>query len=416
MADTTRPSVRQDPGREATQAAPNVSAVTGVRRRAGVWQRFRRHRVALVGAVILLLLAVGSVGAPVLSGNNDPFRPDISSYRKGPDANHLLGTDSSGRDVWSRLLYAGRVSLSVGLVAVTIYTVIGVILGSISGFYSGLVDSVIMRLADVVLSFPALILIITVVSVLGPSIYNIMLVIGLLGWPPIARIVRALFLSLREREFVLASRTIGVPNSRIIFRHILPNAIAPVIVAATFGMANAILLEAGLSFLGLGVQPPTASWGNMLTDAQSLTALESMPWLWIPPGAMIALAVLSINFIGDGLRDALDPRGQQVIHDALLFGRRAVAQPELHFHVRQLGAGLVDALKFPDPCPLCDRHAGASGVLDQAGGCPARGRGGGLHGSMADRAGWLARRLSRHCGVPGPERHSSPGVPVRVRP
>jgi peptide/nickel transport system permease protein len=164
-----------------------------------------------------------------------------------------------------------------------------------------------MRLADIVLSFPALILIITVVSVLGPSIYNIMLVIGLLGWPPIARIVRALFLSLREREFVMASRTVGVSNAGIIFRHMLPNAVAPVIVAATFGIANAILLEAGLSFLGLGVQPPTPSWGNMLKDAQSLTVLESMPWLWIPPGTMIALAVLSINFIGDGLRDALDP-------------------------------------------------------------------------------------------------------------
>ncbi len=193
------------------------------------------------------------------------------------------------------------------MVAVTIYTVIGTLLGAISGYYGGGVDATIMRLADIVLSFPTLILIITVVSVLGPSVYNIMLVIGLLGWPQIARIVRALFLSLREREFVLASRTIGVPNVRIIFRHILPNAIAPVIVAATFGMANAIILEAGLSFLGLGVQPPTPSWGNMLTDAQSLTVLESMPWLWIPPGTMIALAVLSINFIGDGLRDALDP-------------------------------------------------------------------------------------------------------------
>jgi peptide/nickel transport system permease protein len=304
MADT-RVSVRQQPATDAQQAASTVVS-TGVRRRPGVWHRFRRHRVALVGAVMLLLLAIGSIGAPVLA-TNDPYRVDISAYRQGPQAKYPLGTDSSGRDVLSRLLYAGRVSLSVGLVAVAIYTLIGVILGSFSGFYGGLVDSIIMRLADVVLSFPSLILIITVVSVLGPSIYNIMLVIGLLGWPPIARIVRALFLSLREREFVLASRTIGVPNSRIIFRHILPNAIAPVIVAATFGMANAILLEAGLSFLGLGVQPPTPSWGNMLTDAQSLTVLESMPWLWIPPGAMIALAVLSINFIGDGLRDALDP-------------------------------------------------------------------------------------------------------------
>jgi peptide/nickel transport system permease protein len=159
-----------------------------------------------------------------------------------------------------------------------------------------------------VLSFPTLIVIITIVSILGPSLYNVMLVIGLLGWPPIARIVRSLFLSLREREFVLAAHTVGSSNARIIFRHILPNALAPVIVAATFGMANAILLEASLSFLGLGVQPPTPSWGNMLTDAQSISVLQSMPWLWLPPGIMIALSVLSINFIGDGLRDALDPR------------------------------------------------------------------------------------------------------------
>jgi peptide/nickel transport system permease protein len=305
MADT-RLSVRQQDGGPAQQTAAVLAPTEpSVRRRPGVWQRFRRHRVAMIGAIILLVLTAGSLGASLAP--NDPNKVDISAYRKGPDASHLLGTDSSGRDVLSRLLHAGRVSLSVGVVAVAIYTAIGVTLGSFSGFYGGRVDSVIMRLADVVLSFPALILIITVVSVLGPSIYNIMLVIGLLGWPPIARIVRALFLSLREREFVLASRTIGVPNVRIIFRHILPNAIAPVIVAATFGMANAILLEAGLSFLGLGVQPPTASWGNMLTDAQSLTVLESMPWLWIPPGLMIALAVLSINFIGDGLRDALDP-------------------------------------------------------------------------------------------------------------
>jgi peptide/nickel transport system permease protein len=306
MADSNL-SVRRQPGSAAALSISEPAQVgTGIRNRTGVWQRFRRHRVALVGAIILLVLTAASAGAPLYTAN-DPYKVDISAYRKGPQANHPLGTDSSGRDVLSRLFHAGRVSLSVGVVAVAIYSVIGTILGSISGFYRGWVDATIMRLADIVLSFPSLILIITVVSLLGPSIYNIMLVIGLLGWPPIARIVRALFLSLREREFVLASRTIGVPNSRIIFRHILPNAIAPVIVAATFGMANAIILEAGLSFLGLGVQPPTPSWGNMLTDAQSLTVLESMPWLWIPPGTMIALAVLSINFIGDGLRDALDP-------------------------------------------------------------------------------------------------------------
>ncbi|MFN8542121.1 MAG: oligopeptide ABC transporter permease [Thermomicrobiales bacterium] len=287
------------PGNLALGAAP-------ARRRTSVWSRFRRHRVALVGLVILATLVIGAIGAPVIA-RQDPYRLSISAIRKPPRAANILGTDSAGRDVFSRLLHAGRVSLSVGLVAVSIYTVIGVVLGSLAGFYGRWVDSVIMRGADIVLAFPTLILIITIVSLLGPSIYNVMIVIGLLGWPPIARIVRGLFLTLREREFILAGRTIGAANGRIIFRHILPNAIAPVIVAATFGMANAILLEAGLSFLGLGVQPPTASWGNMLTDAQSLTVLESMPWLWIPPGIAIALAVLAINFIGDGLRDALDP-------------------------------------------------------------------------------------------------------------
>jgi len=306
MAETKR-TVGQ--GRNTTAGDPALAGPTIAtlsRPKSVVWRRFLRHKAAVVGTIILLVLTIGAIGAPLFA-RNDPYKVNISAYRKGPQVAHPLGTDSSGRDVFSRLLHAGRVSLSVGLVAVTIYTAIGVVLGALAGFYSGWVDSVIMRLADVVLSFPTLILIITIVSLLGPSIYNIMLVIGLLGWPPIARIVRGLFLTLREREFILAARTIGASNRRLIFRHILPNAVAPVIVAATIGMASAILLEAGLSFLGLGVQPPTPSWGNMLTDAQSLTVLESMPWLWIPPGVMIALAVLSINFIGDGLRDALDP-------------------------------------------------------------------------------------------------------------
>jgi peptide/nickel transport system permease protein len=275
----------------------------------GTWSRFRRHRLALIGTVILSILTFLAVAAPIISPF-DPNRTDISQYRKGPSREHPLGSDASGRDVLSRLLYAGRVSLSVGLVAVSIYAFIGIVLGAIAGFYGGKVDSVIMRAADVVLAFPSLIIIITIVSVLGPSIWNIMWVIGLLGWPPIARIVRAQFLSLREQEFVIASRASGASSGRMIFRHMLPNALAPVIVAATFGMANVILLEAGLSFLGLGVQPPTATWGNMLTEAQSLPVLQSMPWLWLPPGLMIALAVLSINFIGDGLRDAFDPHMQ----------------------------------------------------------------------------------------------------------
>ncbi len=289
-----------------TAGARNAQSLDQVRKRAGAWRRFARHRLAVIGLILLAILTFAAIAAPLIT-DQDPNRASISLYRKPPSWDHILGSDASGRDVFARLLYAGRISLSVGLVAVAIYTAIGVILGAFAGFYGGWVDSTIMRLADIVLAFPTLVVIITLVSLLGPSVWNIMVVIGLLGWPPIARILRAQFLSLREQEFVVASRSMGASNVRIIFRHLLPNALAPIIVAATFGIAGAILLEAGLSFLGLGVQPPTASWGNMLNDAQSLPVLESMPWLWLPPGVMIALAVLSINFIGDGLRDAFDP-------------------------------------------------------------------------------------------------------------
>jgi len=274
------------------------------------WTRFKRHKLALVGISVLLLLTLAAIAAPLLT-NQNPNAVDLSAYRTAPSGDHWLGTDSAGRDVYSRILYAGRVSLSVGLVAVGIYVAIGTTLGGLAGYFGGWVDNVIMRLADMVLSFPAIIVIITIVSIVGPSIVNVMVVIGLLGWPPIARLVRGEFLTLREREFVLASVATGASSARIIFRHVFPNALTPVIVNATFGMASAILLEAGLSFLGLGVQPPTASWGNMLNGAQSITILEEMPWLWIPPGMMIVLAVLSINFVGDGLRDALDPRSRK---------------------------------------------------------------------------------------------------------
>ena len=221
---------------------------------------------------------------------------------------HLLGTDDIGRDVLSRIIYGTRVSLSVGLVSVTIYVVIGTVLGSISGYFGGWVDSTIQRFTDAVMCFPSLIIIVAAVAIVGPSIYNVMIVIGLLTWPGICRLVRGQILTLREREFVEAARAIGAPPSKVIFSHLLPNTVAPITVAATFGVAAAILTEAGLSFLGLGVQPPTPSWGNMINTAQSAAVLQQMPWLWIPAGVLIALAVLSINFIGDGLRDALDPR------------------------------------------------------------------------------------------------------------
>ncbi len=276
------------------------------RRRVSVWNRFLRHRLAMAGGAVLLFLALSAIFAPLIA-RSDPYAIDLSSYRAGPSAAHWLGTDSAGRDVFSRLLYAGRVSLTVGLVSVAIYCSIGILLGALGGFYGSWIDTTVMRLADVFLSFPSLIIIITLAAVFGPSITNLILAIGVLGWPPIARILRGELLSLREREFIVAARASGASNGRLIFRYLLPNAMAPVIVAATLGIAYAILLEAGLSVLGLGVQPPTPSWGNMLTDAQSLTVLSSMPWLWLPPGLMIGLAVLAINFLGDGLRDALDP-------------------------------------------------------------------------------------------------------------
>jgi peptide/nickel transport system permease protein len=272
-------------------------------------RRFFHHRLAVFGGVVVVILILMAVLAPVIAGQ-DPYHQDYAALKNPPSREHILGTDTLGRDVWARLVYATRVSLSVGLVAVAIYTVIGTVLGSIAGFAGGVVDSLIMRATDVVMCFPLLIIIITVVAMVGPSLYNIMAVIGLIAWPSIARLVRGQFLSLREQEFITAARCLGIPSGGIIRRHMLPNVVGPITVAATFGMAGAILTEASLSFLGLGVPPPEASWGQMLTDAQKLSVLSDMPWLWIPPGVMIALTVLCVNFVGDGLRDALDPRMQ----------------------------------------------------------------------------------------------------------
>ncbi len=272
-------------------------------------RRFMRHRLAMIGAVGLLLLVLIAIFAPTIA-RQDPYYQDYSVIKSPPSSEHILGTDALGRDVWARTVYATRVSLSVGLVAVSIYTVIGTLLGSIAGYFGGLVDAIIMRITDMVMSFPLLTIIIVVVAMVGASLYNIMAVIGLLAWPSICRLVRGQFLSLREQEFITAARCVGNPPWRIILFHLLPNCIGPITVAATFGMAGAILTEASLSFLGLGVPPPEPSWGQMLTEAQKLSILSSMPWLWLPPGSMIALTVLCVNFVGDGLRDALDPQAQ----------------------------------------------------------------------------------------------------------
>lgn len=268
---------------------------------------FLRHRLALSGAVVVGVIVLIALLAPLVA-TRSPNAIDLFAVNQGPTRAHILGTDQVGRDVFSRLVFGARVSLSVGIFSVMIYTAIGTVLGAVSGYYGGLVDGAVQRFTDTVMCFPSLVIIMAAVAIVGPSVYNIIILIGVLTWPGICRIVRGEFLSLREKEFVEAAHAVGASDGRIIFRHILPNAVAPVVVAATFGVAAAILTEAGLSFLGLGVQPPTPSWGNMVNTAQSATVLKEMPWLWIPAGVMIALAVLSINFIGDGLRDALDPR------------------------------------------------------------------------------------------------------------
>lgn len=271
-----------------------------------VWRRFRRHRLALVGAAILVVFGLTAAFAPWVA-LHDPYFIDLDHIKEAPSASHLLGTDAAGRDVFARLVFGARVSMSVGIVAVVISSAIGTFVGLVSGYRGGAVDNLLMRFTELVMTFPTLFAVIILVSLVGPSVFNVMLVIGVLGWTGIARLVRGQVLSLREADFVTAARALGASDRRTVFVHILPGVTSYVMVAATLGLAYAILTEAALSFLGLGVQIPVASWGNMLYAAQSLPVLRDQPWLWVPPGLAIALAVLATNFVGDGLRDALDP-------------------------------------------------------------------------------------------------------------
>lgn len=269
-------------------------------------RRFLRHRLAVGGSIIMLAVIFVAVLASLLT--QDPADVDLLAVRQPPSAAHWLGTDLIGRDVWSRVAHGGRTSLSVGILAVGLYVLVGTALGALAGYFGGWVDHLIMRLVDTVLSVPLLLMVIVFVSVIGPSLFSVITVIGLLGWPGTARLVRGQFLSLREEEFIMAARVVGASDLRIIVHHMMPNTLGPLTVLATFGVATAILLEAALSFLGLGVRPPTASWGNMLFDAQSPAVLSGLPWLWLSPGLAIAITVLAVNFIGDGVRDAVDPR------------------------------------------------------------------------------------------------------------
>lgn len=274
------------------------------------WRRFRRHRLGILGLLLIGSLALTALAAPLIQVY-PPEAIDLSQIAAPPNAAHWLGTDRTGRDIWSRLIHGGRVSLAVGLVAVMLASVIGLTLGLSSGFFGGWVDLTIQRFTDLMMTFPTLVIILTLVAIVGPSLLNIMLVLGLLGWPVPCRIVRAQVLALRTQDYVLAARAAGAAPLRLMLVHVLPGALPPLLVYASFGVAQAMLTEAGLSFLGLGVQPPTASWGNMLNTARSLAILESAPWVWLPPGLMISLSVLAINSLGDALRDALDPRGMR---------------------------------------------------------------------------------------------------------
>ncbi len=273
-----------------------------------IWRRFRRHKAAMVGSIILLTMIAIAVFAPLIAPHS-PTRISFPFCRDcGPSRDHWLGTDSLSRDIFSRLVYAGRVSLSVAFLATTFGTVVGVLVGAFAGYFGGRVEMVLMRITDVMLALPSLPLLLILSKVLGPGFNTIVLVLTLFGWMGVARLVHGSFLSLKGEQFTEAAVALGASSRRIIFMHLLPNSLAPIIVAATLSLGGYIIVEATLSFLGLGIQPPASSWGNMLTGAQA--KIFQNPLLTFYPGIAIFLVVLSANFLGDGLRDALDPRGR----------------------------------------------------------------------------------------------------------
>lgn len=270
-----------------------------------VWRKFRRHRTAVVGSILLAIFVLGAVLGPIISPY-DQYEIRLDRMVQPPSLAHPMGTDDLGRDELTRVLGGGRISLSLGLMATIIAVVLGGTVGSVSGFYGGRLDSALMRFTDLMISFPQLFLMMFFSALFGKTVYSIAIVIGTLSWMSVARLVRASFLSLKEEDYVLAARSIGAGSGAIITRHVLPNAMGPIIVAGTIGVAQAIIMESALSYLGLGVQLPVASWGSMLRLAQN--QMTTAWWLPLFPGLMIVLSVLSINFMGDGLRDALDPR------------------------------------------------------------------------------------------------------------
>ncbi len=297
--DAMRAKIRAERAKPLTQVPENETYLQTV------WRRFKRHRLAMISMVILGILVFAAVFAPWLS----PYSPTQinPSFSAPPSAEHWLGTDTIGRDIFSRLLYGTRVSLLVGFLTAALSTVVGVALGLLSGYLGGVVDMIIMRFTDMVMSFPYILLVLVAASIFDPGMWSIILILGFVDWPGVARLVRGNVLSLRETNFVKGNIVAGMSKTHILWSEILPNTIAPVLVYATSVMALSILDEAALSYIGLGVRLPDASLGNMLNGAQSLTILTGKPWLWVPPGVVLVLLVVSINFIGDALRDAVDP-------------------------------------------------------------------------------------------------------------
>jgi len=288
------------------------------------WLRFRRHKMALFGGILLILLLLFSFGGSFIYTEKYANFNDTSQRLQPPSAAHPFGTDSIGRDILARTIYGGQISLFIGFVAVLIETVLGILVGALAGYYGGMIDSILMRITEAILIVPLIFLLLVMAKffagkvpdihlgsrTFSGSVIVIVVIIGATSWMYLARIVRAEFLSWKEREFILAAKATGTSNFEIIFYHILPNIFAPIIVSSTLSVANAILSESYISFLGLGVQEPTASWGNMLE--KSAKYMDSAPWLWFFPGMLILLTTLGINFLGDGLRDALDPRSRTV--------------------------------------------------------------------------------------------------------
>lgn len=272
-------------------------------------KKFFQNKMAVLGSIVIILFVILSVFAPLFT-KLDPNQTDLLNIRGCPNAEHILGTDDLGRDIFTRLLYGGRISIAVGVISMALQLAIGVTVGTLAGYFGGIIDKIVMRIVDVIMCFPFFVIAIALASVLGGSMTNLVLIIGMLMWPGIARIVRSQVLVIKENEFIMGARALGLNWLEIIFSHVLPNIASSVLVASTLSVASGILMEATLSFLGLGVNPPDPSWGNMLVAAQSMSVLKNQWWMWIPAGTAVVLMVLAVNFFGDGLRDALDAKSK----------------------------------------------------------------------------------------------------------